>query len=112
MPDSLWSRVADLPLTVAAHVVERFEAPAPAERVTYLVRLRGSDAEGLGEDVGGDMLDENGTFLAAAASLALAREWTLGTFLDPVAGPGLGPQPPGGGKGRGLRGGGVPGAPP
>src|SRR3954454_7833412 len=93
MPDSLWSRVADLPLTVAAHAVERLEAPAPAERVTYLVRLHGSDAEGLGEDVGGDMLDEEGTFLAGAGSLALAGEWTLGTFLDHVAVLDLWPEP-------------------
>src|SRR3954454_8920169 len=94
MPNSLWTRLADLPLTVAAHAVERFEAPAPAERVTYLVRLHGSDAEGLGEDVGGDMLDEEGTFLAAAGSLALAGEWTLGTFLDHVAALNLWPEPP------------------
>src|SRR4051794_36757017 len=94
MPNSLWTRLADLPLTVAAHAVERFEAPAPAERVTYLVRLRGLDAEGLGEDVGGDMLDEQGTFLAAAGSLALAGEWTLGAFLDHVAALDLWPEPP------------------
>ena len=72
MPESLWTRVADLPLTVDAHEINRLEAPARAERVTYLVRLRGGGAEGLGEDVGGDMLDEKGAFLAAAASLALA----------------------------------------
>jgi L-alanine-DL-glutamate epimerase-like enolase superfamily enzyme len=94
MPESLWTRVADLPLTVAAHTIERLEAPAPAERVTYLVRLRGGDAEGLGEDVGGDMLDPKGAFLAAAPSLELAGEWTLATFLDHVAGLDLWPEPP------------------
>ncbi len=94
MPDSLWTRVADLPLTVDAHAVDRLEAPAPAERVTYLVHLRGGDAEGLGEDVGGDMLDEKGAFLAAAASLALAGEWTLATFFDHLAGLDLWPEPP------------------
>jgi L-alanine-DL-glutamate epimerase-like enolase superfamily enzyme len=94
MPDSLWTRVADLPLTVDAHAVDRLEAPAPAERVTYLVRLRGGDAEGLGEDVGGDMVDEKGTFLAAAASLALAGQWTLATFCDHLAGLELWPEPP------------------
>jgi L-alanine-DL-glutamate epimerase-like enolase superfamily enzyme len=94
MPESLWTRLADLPLTIDAHAVERLEAPAPAERVTYLVRLRGPDAEGLGEDVGGDMLDEKGVFLAAAPSLGLAGEWTLGRFLDHVAGLDLWPEPP------------------
>src|SRR3954447_16794090 len=94
MPESLWTRVRDLPLTVAAHTIERLEAPAPAERVTYLVRLRGGDAEGLGEDVGGDMLDPKGAFLAAAPSLELAGEWTLATFLDHVAGLDLWPEPP------------------
>src|SRR3954467_7507802 len=94
MPDSLWSRVVDLPLTVAAHVVQRFEAPAPAERVTYLVRLSGSDAEGLGEEVGGDMLDGEGALLPAAPSLALAGEWTLATFSEHLAGVELWPEPP------------------
>jgi L-alanine-DL-glutamate epimerase-like enolase superfamily enzyme len=94
MPESLWSRVADLPLTIDAHAIERLAAPPPAERVTYLVRLRGNDAEGLGEEIGGDMLDESGAFLAAAPSLALAGEWTLATFCDHVAGLDLWPEPP------------------
>src|SRR4051794_4407543 len=94
MPESLWRPLADLPLSVDAHAVERLEAPAPAERVTYLVRLRGPDVEGLGEDIGGDMADENGTFLAAAGSLSLRGEWTLATFLDHVAGLDLWPEPP------------------
>ena len=94
MPESLWTRVAGLPLTIDDHVVERLEAPAPAERVTYLVRLRGGDGEGLGEDVGGDMVDADGAFLAAAPSLALAGEWSLGSFCDHVAGLDLWPEPP------------------
>jgi hypothetical protein len=94
MPNSLWSRVADLALTIDAHAIEPLAAPAPAERVTYLVRLRGRDAEGLGEDIGGDMLDENGTFLAAAPALELAGEWTLASFCDHVAGLDLWPEPP------------------
>jgi len=94
MTDSLWSRVADLPLTIDAHAVERLEAPAPNERVTYLVRLRGGDAEGLGEDVGGDMADPDGAFLAAAPSLALAGAWTLATLYEHLAGLDLWPEPP------------------
>lgn len=94
MPESLWTRVADLPLIIDAHAVQRLVAPAPAERVTYLVRLRGGDDEGLGEDVGGDMLDEQGVFLAGAAELALAGTWTLATFADHLAGLDLWPEPP------------------
>src|SRR3954462_13355679 len=94
MPESLWTRVADLPLPVPAPTIERLEAPAPAERVTYLVRLRGGDAEGLGEDVGGDMLDPQGAFLTAAAALALAGGGWIATFLDHVAGLDLWPEPP------------------
>jgi hypothetical protein len=93
MPESLWTRIADLPLVVESPV-ERLEAPAPAERVTDLVRLRGRGAEGLGEDIGGDMLDEDGAFLAAAPALALAGEWTLATFAAHLAGVDVWPQPP------------------
>src|SRR5689334_8716557 len=94
MPESLWTRMADLPLVVESHAIERLAAPAPAERVTYLVRLRGRGAEGLGEDVGGAMLDEDGAFLAAAPALELAGEWTLATFAAHLAGLALWPQPP------------------
>jgi hypothetical protein len=94
MPESLWTRIADLPLVIDSHVIERLEAPAPAERVTYLVRLRGRGAEGLGEDVGGDMLDEDGAFLAAAPALPLAGEWTLATFASHLSGVDVWPQPP------------------
>src|SRR4051812_46883155 len=94
MPESLWSHIAALPLFVESHAIERLEAPAPAERVTYLVRLQGRGAEGLGEDVGGAMLDEDGAFLAAAPALALAGEWTLATFAAHLADVDLWRQPP------------------
>src|SRR3954470_19949735 len=94
MPESPWPRIADLPLAVESHAIERLEAPAPAERVTYLVRLRGRGAEGLGEDVGGTMLDEDGAFLAAAPALPLAGEWTLATFAAHLGRLDLWPQPP------------------
>src|SRR3954471_5477461 len=94
MPESLWTQIADLPLVVESHVVERLAAPAPAQGVTYLVRLRGRGAEGLGEDGGGDLLDEDGAFLGAAPALALAGEWTLATFSAHLAGVDVWPQPP------------------
>jgi hypothetical protein len=94
MTESLWPRIADLPLVIDAHAVERLEAGPPTDRVTYLVRLHGGGAEGLGEDVGGDMLDQAGTFLAAAAELPLAGSWTLATFAAHVAALDLWPEPP------------------
>jgi hypothetical protein len=94
MPKSLWTRIADLPLVIDSHAVERLEAGPPTDRVTYLVRLRGRGAEGLGEDVGGDMLDEDGAFLAAATGLSLAGEWTFATFAAHLATVDVWPEPP------------------
>jgi len=105
MADSLWTRIADLPLTIDAHALERLEAPAPAERVTLHLRLRGGGTYGLGEDVGGTMLEEDGgaAYAAAAPSLPLAGEWTLAGFVDHVAGLDLWPTPPQWEMGRRLR---------
>jgi L-alanine-DL-glutamate epimerase-like enolase superfamily enzyme len=103
MPESLWSRIADLPLVIESHALDRLEAPAGPERVTLLVRLHGGGAEGLGEDVGGPLLEERDEFTAAAPSLPLAGEWTLATFVDHVAGLDLWPAPPVWEIGRRLR---------
>jgi hypothetical protein len=94
MPQSLWSRVADLPLAVDAHAAHALETQTAEERASYLIRLQGDGAEGLGEDVGGDMLDENGAFLAAAPSLPLAGRWTLASFCEHLAALDLWPEPP------------------
>jgi L-alanine-DL-glutamate epimerase-like enolase superfamily enzyme len=94
MPESLWSRVADLTLTVDEHDVRAVEAPTAEERATYLVRLRGGGAEGLGEEIGGDMIDKDGVFLAATPSLPLTGDWTLATFCDHLAQLDLWPEPP------------------
>lgn len=94
MPESLWNRIADLPLVIQSHAVEHLHAAPPADRTTLLVRLRGRGAEGLGEDVGGTMADGDGRFVAAAADLALAGDWTLASFVDHLAGLELWPDPP------------------
>src|SRR3954449_2959304 len=94
MPESLWSRVADLPLTVEAHAAHPLETQTAEERASYLVRLHGDGAEGLGEDVGGDMLDDNGAFLTAAPSLPLAGRWTVATFCEHLAALDLWTEPP------------------
>jgi L-alanine-DL-glutamate epimerase-like enolase superfamily enzyme len=94
MPESLWTRIADLPLFVEAHDVTPLAAPAPAERVTLLVALRGRGEEGQGEDVGGNMMDPEGAFLRAAPALELAGEWTLASFAEHLRGLDLWPDPP------------------
>src|SRR3954471_8630776 len=94
MPESLWSRVADLPLTVEAHAAHPLETQTAEERASYLVRLHGDGAEGLGEDVGGDMLDDKGAFLTAAPSLPLAGRWTLASFCEHLAALDLWTEPP------------------
>src|ERR1700750_186975 len=94
MPDSLWDRISGLPLVVESHAVEHLTAPPPADRTTLLVRLRGHGTEGMGEDVGGTMIDAAGAFLAAAPALPLAGEWTLETFAEHLRGLDQWPQPP------------------
>ena len=94
MTESLWSRVADLPLTVAGHRWERVATPGAEDHGRYLLHLGDGTREGLGEEVGGTMMDEDGAFLALAPSLPLAGAWTLASFSDHVAGLELWPAPP------------------
>jgi L-alanine-DL-glutamate epimerase-like enolase superfamily enzyme len=94
MPESLWSRVADLTLTIAEHRCEAVIAPGDPGHGRYILHLSDGTVEGLGEEVGGTMVDEDGSFLALAPSLALAGSWTLGSFSDHVAGLDLWPEPP------------------
>ncbi len=95
MPESLWSRVADLRLTIAEHRWERVLEPGePDEHGRYLLHLSGDGFAGLGEEVGGTMMDKDGSFFALAPSLPLAGSWTLASFSDHVAGLDLWPEPP------------------
>jgi L-alanine-DL-glutamate epimerase-like enolase superfamily enzyme len=94
MSVSLWSRVADLSLTVAEHRWERVVTPGAEEHGRYVLRLGDGSVEGLGEEVGGTMVDEDGTFLELAPSLPLAGSWTLASFSDHVAGLDLWSEPP------------------
>jgi L-alanine-DL-glutamate epimerase-like enolase superfamily enzyme len=94
MPESLWSRVADLTLTIAEHRWESVIPPGEPEHGRYILHLGDGTIEGLGEEVGGIMMDEDGAFLALAPSLPLAGSWTLASFSDHVAGLDLWPEPP------------------
>src|SRR4051794_11528942 len=93
--ESLWPRLAGLPLVVEAYEYERLHAVfAPeVERVTTHVHLVGAGDEGLGEDV--SVFRENGTTLhEIRPSLPLEGEWTLAGFSDHLATLELWAEPP------------------
>jgi hypothetical protein len=93
--ESLWPRLAGLPLVIEACEYERLHAVLAYdfERITTHVRLVGAGADGLGEDV--SVLREDGTALhETRPSLALEGEWTLAGFCDRLATLELWPQPP------------------
>jgi L-alanine-DL-glutamate epimerase-like enolase superfamily enzyme len=94
MPESLWSRVADLPLTITEHRWESVMPPDEPEHGRYILSLSDGTSEGLGEEVGGTMMDADGAFIALAPSLPLTGSWTLASFSDHVAGLDLWPEPP------------------
>jgi L-alanine-DL-glutamate epimerase-like enolase superfamily enzyme len=93
--ESLWPRLAPLPLVVEAYEYERLHAVLAYEfdRVTTHVRLVGGGTEGLGED--SSAFREDGTTLhETRPTLALAGEWTLAGFCEHLAGLTLWPEPP------------------
>jgi hypothetical protein len=93
--ESLWPRLAGLPLVVEACEYDRLHAVLAYEfeRITTHVRLVGAGADGLGEDV--SVLREDGTALhETRPSLPLEGEWTLAGFCEHLATLALWPQPP------------------
>jgi hypothetical protein len=93
--ESLWPRLAELPLVVEACEYDRLHAvfTADFERVTTHVRLLGAGEEGLGEDI--SVFEEDGTTLhETRPALPLAGTWTLGAFCDHLATLELWPAPP------------------
>jgi hypothetical protein len=84
--ESLWPRLADLPLVVESCEYDRLHAVLANEfnRVTTHVRLIGAGVDGLGEDV--SVMEEDGTSLhEARPALGLEGEWTLASFSDRLA---------------------------
>ena len=84
--ESLWPRLADLPLVVESCEYDGLHAVLAHEfnRVTTHVRLIGAGAEGLGEDI--SLMEEDGTSLhEARPALGLEGEWTLASFSDHLA---------------------------
>jgi hypothetical protein len=83
---SLWPRLAELPLVVESCTYDRLHAVVAHEfqRVTTHVRLVGAGSYGLGEDVSVHV--EDGTSLhETQPTLPLAGEWTLAAFCDHLA---------------------------
>ncbi len=81
MPESLWKRIAELPLEVGGYRLERLEADVTRNftRVTTLVRLAGAGEEGLGEDVTW-YTEAHHREQAAGPSRPLPGTWTLESF--------------------------------
>jgi hypothetical protein len=93
--ESLWPRLAGLPLVIEACEYDRLHAVLAYEfdRITTHVRLVGAGADGLGEDV--SVFREDGTALhETRPSLPLEGEWTLAGFCDHLATLELWPEPP------------------
>ena len=93
--ESLWRRLAELPLVIEACAYERLHATVAHEfeRVTTHVRLVGAGADGLGEDVSVHV--EDGSSLhEAQPALPLEGEWTLAGFCEHLATLDPWPTPP------------------
>ena len=93
--ESLWPRLAELPLVIEMCEYERLHAVLAYEfeRITTHVRLGGDGEDGLGEDV--SVFTEDGTTLhEMRPSLPLEGEWTLAGFCEHVATLELFPEPP------------------
>jgi hypothetical protein len=93
---STYAQIADLPLTIESHELERLEHQVSSEftRVTTVLHLRGTGEEGLGEDVTYSGEDHE-RFAAPGAELPLAGEWTLESFSGHLDGLELWREPPG-----------------
>jgi L-alanine-DL-glutamate epimerase-like enolase superfamily enzyme len=93
--ESLWPRLAGLPLVVDGCDFDRLHAVLAYEfeRITTHVRLIGAGAEGLGEDV--SVVREDGTALhETRPPLPLEGKWTLAGFCEHLATLTLWPEPP------------------
>lgn len=93
--ESLWPRLAELPLVVESCEYDRLHAVLAHEfqRVTTHVRLVGAGADGLGEDVSVH-IEDGSSLHEAQLGLPLAGEWTLAGFCDHLATLDPWPEPP------------------
>jgi L-alanine-DL-glutamate epimerase-like enolase superfamily enzyme len=87
--------VKELPVRIDAYELEPLQAQVSSdfERRTTVIRMRGDEHEGLGEDVTYDAIDHE-ILQAAGPSLPLEGEWTIASFCERLAGLELFPQKP------------------
>ncbi len=92
---STWERLAQLPVRIESYELEGLEAKVSSEfdRKSTLIRMRGEGAEGVGEDVTYDGVDQE-ILQAAGPALALAGSHTLASLCDLLAGLEQFPEPP------------------
>src|SRR3954469_13898258 len=93
--ESLWPRLAELPLVVESCEYDRLHAVLAHEfqRVTTHVRLAGAGTDGLGEDVSVHV-EDGASLHETQPTLPLAGEWTLAGFCNHVATLDMWPKPP------------------
>ena len=93
--ESLWPRLAELPLVVERYELEGLSAELAGGmvRTTIQIHLLGGGHEGLGEDIS-PFPDDPDALRNAPASMPLAGEWTLGSFSDHLATLDQWPVPP------------------
>src|SRR5687767_3228154 len=92
---STYDLLAELPLTIESHELERLDHQVSSEftRVTTVVRLRGGGEEGLGEDVIYNPEDHE-RFRGPGVALPLGGDWTIDSFSRHLDGLELHPEPP------------------
>jgi len=95
MSDSLWPRLAELPLVVEGYELGTLSAEMAGGQVrtTIQVRIHGAGHDGLGEDVG-VMPEDDDPLAKVPAALPLAGEWTLESFCDHLGTVEQWPEPP------------------
>jgi hypothetical protein len=92
---STFEKLADLPLQVDSYVLEPLERDVSSAftRLSTVIRLRGGDHDGVGEDVTYDGLDHV-VLQEAGPVQPLAGSYTIGEFCEHVGALDLFPAPP------------------
>ncbi len=92
---STYDLVADLPVQIEDYDLEGLVQDVSSDftRKTTIIRVRGRDQEGIGEDVVYDAVDHE-IAQDAGAALALAGDWTIRSFSEHLAKLDLFPKAP------------------
>jgi L-alanine-DL-glutamate epimerase-like enolase superfamily enzyme len=92
---STWETLAGLTVEIDDYALEPLQASVSTgfERKSTVIRLRGAGADGLGEDVTYDAVDQE-LLQQAGPTLPLAGSYTLASFSEHLGEQQLFPQPP------------------